>query len=180
MAIVDTDSLVSEVISGAASVAGDVGTAVVGELKKMGKTATGQITGKSTQSAPSSAFFQSKAPKGGSETLLSQIGQFGQMASGQISGRMADLTNADIAKMAKGDDQFSETAQAEVRAKIKKIYEEYAVKRAREEEQRQLLEQQQDQEKKKLDVSKAARKQQGQVNSAIAKTRAEIKNYGAE
>lgn len=176
----DSNNLVSEIAGEVVHVAGNVGTAVVGELKKVGKTATGQITGKTTQPAPLSPLSQTKVIKGGSETLMGQIGQFGRTASGQISGQMPDLMNADIAKMAKSDELFSETARAEVRAKIKRIYEEYAAKRAREEQQRQLLEQQQEQEMNKLEVSKLAKKQQEEVNPAIAKTRAEIKNYGAE
>lgn len=125
---------------GIGSVVGDIAGAVGEELKKIGKTAVSQITGK---------------PGDGQSQVSAQ----------------------DLKTLKAQDQKFSKKGEAEVKAKIAQIYAEYAAKKAREQKQEATVQQQQEQEK--TQVLEQARKQEV-ITTPIAKTRAEIKNYGAE
>ena len=98
-----------------------------------------------------------------------------------MTGSEPTFDGSQLAKMAKKDEEFSAQEAAAIRAKINRVYQEYAVKRAREQQQRQIEEQRRDQEKKEVVRLQKNEKQEGMdVAVAQAKARAEIKNYGAE
>lgn len=124
---------------GIGGIAGDIAGAFGEELKKIGKTAVSQVTGK---------------PQDQGTAIV-----------------------ADLKAMQKGDRQFSKQGEAEVKAKIAQIYAEYAAKRAKEQKQEQLVQERQE-EQRKLEVGEI--KKQEMADPSIAKTRPEIKNYGAE
>lgn len=114
------------------------------------------------------------------ETVGEEVKKIGKTAVSQITGRPQDQNApaaSDLKAMQKGDRQFSQKGEAEVKAKIAQIYAEYAAKRAREQKQEAAVQQQQEQEK--TQVLEQAKKQEV-ITTPVAKTRAEIKNYGAE
>ena len=109
-----------------------------------------------------------------------ELKKFGKTAVSQVTGKPQDqgtATVVDPKAMAKSDKEFSKQGEAEVRARIAQIYQEYAAKRAKEQKQEQLV-QNRKEEQGKLEVGEV--KKQEMADPSIAKTRAEIKNYGAE
>lgn len=177
----DSGGIVGEIVD----TLGDVAGAAADELKKFGQSATSQISGHPSQAAQPTKGDISKvksAVSGGSagdETAISEIKDFGKTFLGQITGQVAPSDSSSITKMAKEDKKFSEVESAKVKAKISQIYQEYAAKRDREEQQKEMLQKQQEEQTKQIEEQK--KKQEiDATNPAIAKTRAEIKNYGAE
>lgn len=176
----DSDGILSEI----ADVVGDVAGEAADELKKFGQTAGSQISGQSGQASqqPGSADISKvRTATGGSATeqsAVDEIKDFGKSFLAQITGH-TDVAGGEVAKMAKADNKFSQVESAKVKAKINQIYQEYAAKRAKEQQQQTLAKQQQ--EKEKVVQLQKEKKQEGMdVAIAQAKTRAEIKNYGAE
>lgn len=135
-------------LSDIAETIGDVAGAAAGELKKFGQTAASQISGHAAGT--------------------------GQPTKPDI----AKVKSAEIAKMAKADNKFSQVESAKIKAKINQIYQEYAARRAREEKQQKMVVEQQSEQKKAIEEDQ--KRQEMDINPAITKTRAEIKNYGAE
>lgn len=162
---------------------GDVAGEAAGELKKFGQSAGAQITGGDTRSLQQSKGDIAKANKAvgsssSDQTAVDEVKGFGKSFLGQITGHM-DAVGADIAKMAKADNKFSQVESAKIKSKINQIYQEYAAKRARDQQQRELVTKQQGGQIKQLEEQQKKESIKA-ANPAIAKTRAEIKNYGAE
>ena len=161
---------------------GDVAGAAAGELKKFGQSAGSQITGGDTRSPQQSKGDIAKAQKAvgsssSDQTAVDEVKGFGKSFLGQITGHM-DAVGADIAKMAKADNKFSKIESEKIKARINQIYAEHTAKRVREQQQKEVVENQQ--EEIKAAQQQQQKKEELGVNPAIAKTRAEIKNYGAE
>ena len=171
------------IVSGIADVAGDVAGAVVGELKKFGKSATSQVTGSTgpgddlTSAAKSAVKNASQGPSGDdNQSIFGEFKKIGQSATSQLTGGAVAVSEKDLQKMAKKDDDFSKKASSATVAKMNRIYEEYAAKRAREKQQAEMVEKQK--EEMKGEQEEEIKKEE--TNAAIQKTRPEIKNYGAE
>lgn len=157
-------------------VVGDIAGSVGGELAKIGKSAVGQISGKPTDSK--SPVNPSDITK--SADSQSEIKKAGQAIGAQITGGGGAQTDAEVAAMAQKDKEFSQAGVDQVRVKVKQIYEEYAAKKAREQRQQEAAREQQE-ERKKLEVEQLKKQERkSPVSPAIDKSRAEIKNYGAE
>lgn len=115
--------------------------------------------------------------------ILEELAKIGKTALSQILGTSEnyDLKHDDIKKMASEDDKFSESAISEQQAKIKAAYEAYYEQKRRREKLKEE-EEQKEEERKKMEEVNAERvvKQKMAIPLGVAKTRAEIKNYGAE
>lgn len=164
---------------------GDVAEAAAGELKKFGQSATSQISGHAGQAGgqPSKAdIAKAKNATGGGSpqdrSAIEEVKGFGKSVLDQITGH-TDQTQGDIAKMAKADNKFSQVESEKIKAKINQIYQEYAAKRAKEQQQQETLAKQQEEQTKQI-VEQKKKEEMVAANPAIAKTRVEIKNYGAE
>ena len=157
----DDDGIISEIAG-----------AVAGEFKKFGKSASSQITGSSNQT-PQQSTNAAKTTDTSAHSVLDEFKLLGKSAAAQISGHTDD---ANLATLAKKDKEFSKAAEAQVKARIASLYEEYAAKKAREQQQQVLVEKQQEE----VNAQQETEVKKQQTNSAIQKTRAEIKNYGAE
>lgn len=177
----DSGGILSEI----ADVVGDVAGEAVDELAKFGQTATSQISGHAGGTGQGTKADVSKIKNAttgavSDQTAVDEVKGFGKSFLGQITGHM-DAVGADIAKMAKADNKFSEVESAKVKAKINQIYQEYTAKRAREQQQQQVQEQKEEQGKAKAVQLQSEKKQEDMdVAVAQAKSKAEIKNYGAE
>lgn len=113
------------------------------------------------------------------EAVSDGFKKFGKSAVSQVTGTLQDqgtMTAADLKAMAKSDKEFSKNGEAEVKAKIARIYAEYAQKRAQEQQQQTLAKQQQGQEKSQIEEVK----KEEMKNPIVERAKAEIKNYGAE
>lgn len=149
-------------------------TSVLSQLKKFGQAATSQVTGLQLTDANSTP---AKSKHSDYEySLLGELKKLGQSATSQATGHEPPPSKGDVKAMAKSDDAFSKKESAVVAAKIKQIYAEYAAKKAQEGKQEEMVEKQQ--EEAKEEQKKEIKKEE--TNAAIQKTRAEIKNYGAE
>src|SRR3990167_302615 len=172
------DGIIGEI----ADVAGGVVAAVGDELKKFGKSAASQVTG--SQASPQKTAQPSAGSTGGDDAASAIVGEFKKLAhtvGSQVTGSEPTFDGSQLAKMAKKDEEFYAQEAAAILAKINRVYQEYAVKRAREQQQRQIEEQRRDKEKKEVVRLQKNEKQEGMdVAVAQAKARAEIKNYGAE
>jgi|SRR3989344_998261 len=112
--------------------------------------------------------------------FLGELKKIGKVAVSQITGVQSQTPTADdVAKLDKQDKEFSGSAQAEVEARIRAIYEEYEARRKKQE---MAAKQQQAQigEQKEKQEELLGKQQKDMPISAIEKTKAEIKNYGAE
>jgi len=137
-----------------------------GQLGGFGKSILGQVTGGDTSGEP-----DGPKPVVDDEGFLGGLKAFGASILGQVTGE-------DLERMKKKDDDFSQASQAQVRAKIQRIYQEHAQKRKQE---GQYVQQQQKQtEEQKKDFVKEKKKQQMDVTVAQTRANAEIKNMGAE
>ena len=128
-------------------------------------------------SSIASDVAETAAHVGGS--LLGELKNIGQAAVSQMTGNQAQTPRADdVAKLQKNEQEFTKEAIPEVQARIKAIYEEYAAKKRKE----QMVDQQQTEavEEQRQELEEAKKNMVDQSNPAIAKNRAEIKNYGAE
>lgn len=174
------DDVVSEVLDAVGDVAGAVG----GELKKFGQAVATQGTGRLQKNTSGSQSSPSTSTLGVKMSDVSPAGEFKkilQTAGSQITGHAPTFEADQIAKMAKKDEEFSNTEAAAVRARISQIYQEYAAKRAKEQKQKQLEEQQKEQEKAQVaQIGEKKKQEEMDVAVAQAKAKAEVKNYGAE
>lgn len=193
----DSGGVLGEIGSAVASVAGAVGD----ELKKFGQSASSQVSG----SAPSVQTNRDTSAvdqlTGFGTSLTSQItgssDTSGDNLRGKKSGKKADLSvigelsnfaksaasqvseGKVLEEMKASDAEFSEREAGVVRAKIARVYEEHAAKRKQEEEVKKQQEVQVEAQKKQTEQLKKT-EQNDEVNPAVAKSRAENKNYGAE
>lgn len=154
----------------------DLADETIGELSKLGKTALDQITGKSQSSDTASKLKGQTNQK--TPSLWNEITKFAQSATAQVSPGKP-ITSAEITKMAKKDDKFSQGGQEEVRQKILQIYREYEKKKKHKEMQEEHTEKQQEQQQ----VAELQQRQEAKsvISPAVGKARAEIgKNYGSE
>ena len=184
------DSLIGEVTSG-----------IAGEFSKLGKSVTSQITG-STPKDPSSStaakqvtgfgkaitgqLFGSKpestqkaksTPQPAS--FLDELKKMGSSVTAQVSGA-EDFTAEQVSQMAKKDEEFSKQESDVLRTRIAKVYEEYQAKKKQIDEEIKSKLTQEEQHQKEGEVLMQKNEEASFANPAIAKTRAEIKNYGAE
>lgn len=169
---------IGDVVSDIADTAGDVGGSILDELKKFGKSATSQVTG--SEPAPDNTISKASGAKqtsaGTGDEDHSIIGEFkklGQAAIGQVTGHEQA---AALLAMKKKDDAASKREYAQVSAKIKQMYQEYAAKKAREQRQEEVIKEHRDEQQKQLQEIK----KKEEPRADIQKTRAEIKDYGAE
>lgn len=183
------------------SLAGEVASGIAGEFSKFGKSLTSQVTGSTANNTPKAdaggqikgfgkaitgQIFGSK-PESAQKTksaskptsFLDELKKLGRSATAQVSGA-EDFTTDQISDMAKKDEEFSKQEADVLRAQIAKIYEEYQAKKKQidEEVKRKLV----GEEVRQKEANELMEKngEASFANPAIAKTRAEIKNYGAE
>lgn len=192
----DSGGVLGEIGSAVATVAGAVGD----ELKKFGQSATSQVSGGSNSGQTSRDTSAVDQLAGFGKSITAQI--TGSSASGdnlqsQKSGKKADLSvlgelsnfaksaasqvseGKVLEEMKASDAEFSEREAGVVRAKIARVYEEHNAKRKQEERVKKQQEVQVEAQKKQVEQFKKT-EQNDEVNPAVAKSRAEIKNYGAE
>jgi len=116
--------------------------------------------------------------------IADEFKKLGSTILSQIIGSSdnADLKHHEIKELAKDDREFSKAARAEVTARVKAYYDEYyAMNKKKQELQDEQKEKQKEEEKKLEELNeKKVSRDQLIISSEIAKTRAEIKNYGAE
>lgn len=117
--------------------------------------------------------------------FVNELKKIGQTAFSQILGTHPtdQIPNKDeLAEMAKKDEKFSIEEQAKIQAKIRAIYEEFEAMKKKRLQEKEQVEKLQEEEVKKLEElnEERVKEQELAVNPAIEKTRAEIKNYGAE
>lgn len=149
-------------------------TSVLTQFKKFGQSATSQVTGSQPSDANASPTNSKHADY--DYSLFGELKKLGQSATSQVSGHEMPISEGDMKAMAKSDEAFSKKESAAVAARIKQIYAQYAAKKSQEEKQEEMIEKQK--EEVKVEQKKEVKKVE--TNAAIQKTRAEIKNYGAE
>ena len=135
---------------------------------------TSNVAGDVAESATSAAgAFVNELKKIG-KTAFSQI--LGTNPNDQIPGKN------ELAEMAKKDEKFSIEEQAKIHAKIKAVYEEFEAIKRKKQQEKEAAQEVQEEETKKLEElnEERVKEQELAVNPAIEKTKAEIKNYGAE
>lgn len=118
-------------------------------------------------------------------SIVNELKKIGQTAFSQILGTHPTDQVPDkdeLAALAKKDQKFSIEEQAKIHAKIRAIYEEFEARKKKKEQEKEQVEEYQEEEVKKLEElnEERVKEQDLSVNPAIGKTRAEIKNYGAE
>ena len=113
--------------------------------------------------------------------FLGELKKIGQTAVSQITGsQQTQIPTADeVKKLDKNEQEFKKEAIPEVQARIRRIYEEYAARRRKEEIAKKQQEAQIGEQKEKQEEL-LGKQQKDMPISAIEKTKAEIKNYGAE
>lgn len=117
--------------------------------------------------------------KQGGKGLVGELKKVGQAAVGQILGLQGQVpSEEDLSKMKKEDKQFSQAAEAEVKAKIQAIYDECRTRRKEQKELEAKKEAEEEEVEKVAEINQLRRTRE--INPAVDKTRAEIKNYGAE
>ena len=172
-----------ELIGEAVGVAGDTVKTIGGELKQIGKSFTSQIGGANQSSVQPQAPDSISSKSGGSKhySLLDELKKVGQTAGAQISGHTDSAgQDFDIDARKKHDEESSKAEFESIRSKVDQIYREHAQKRAAEEQKKK------EEAMKVMEHKKQKREEIQQLkriegpNPAVAKTRAEIKNYGAE
>lgn len=129
----------------------------------------------------------SKMPTSSSNPIGNEFIKMGRAALNQILGRngqgTAPVSNEDLEKMKKGDDEFSEKEYLELRQKIQAIYDEYRAQKKKEEEEKKREEEQ----KKANQLARLYEMRKGpigagaDVSTAVSKGSAETgRNWGAE
>lgn len=169
---------------GASKQVGGFGKSVLSQITGGGSASTGQsqsqdameqlggfgssILGQVTGSAPAA-----DAPGGKSEPrgFWDELKAFGASALGQVSGQ-------DLQEMKRKDQEFSRASEAEVKARIKRIYAEHAQKGKQ--EGQYVQEQKKQVEEQKKEYKKQEKKQTMDVQMAQTRANAEVKNLGAE
>lgn len=136
------------------------------QLKGLGSSLFGQITG--SASGGDEGKTKSQTAHHG---FWDEIKAVGLSALGQVSGK-------DLEEMKQKDKEFSEVSAAQVEAKIKAIYDQYAAKR--QQEAAMEKQQQKQMEQQKQEITKERKKETMDVEVAQTKANAEIKNMGAE
>ncbi|HSX18847.1 MAG TPA: hypothetical protein VLE91_01795 [Candidatus Saccharimonadales bacterium] len=161
---------------GIGDIAGDVAGSIWGEVKKLGSSATSQVSGSApTPSADDVKAAQKSQAEADSKVQdSSEFKKLGQSILGQITGHQEPEQN--LEQMKKTDEDFSSREAAAVRAKIKAMYDQYAAKRAQLDQREAAVEKREEEVKEE---KKEVKKEQ-LANRAIEQTRAENKNYGAE
>lgn len=139
---------------------------IQGQLGGFGSSILGQVTG-ADDSGEAGAHNPSGKPRG----IFDEIKAFGLSALGQVSGK-------ELAEMKQKDDAFSEASEAEVKARIKAIYDQHAARRAQ--EAKHIDQQKKQVQEQKQEFVKEKKEQQMDVAIAQTKANAEIKNMGAE
>lgn len=165
-------SLTSQITGGSADTTSPVGDlSAKEEAKNFGKSIISQITGgKSPGGQKADVDMHSKYQY----SITGELSKLAKSATGQVS------WNRDLNDMAKADEDFSKREAEAIKVKIARLYEEHAAKRKQEEEARKQQEIQIEQQKTQMKVQTLEQKKHDFVNPAIARSRAEIKNYGAE
>ena len=118
-------------------------------------------------------------------TFVNELKKIGQTAFSQLLGTNPSDQIPDkdgLTEMAKKDEKFSIEEQAKIHAKIKAIYEEFEAIKRKKQQEKEAAQEVQEEETKKLEElnEERVKEQELAVNPAIEKTKAEIKNYGAE
>lgn len=184
----DDIRLPGDIIGEIVGVAGDVAKTVGGEMQKIGKSATSQIGG-SDQSGQSSNITASNVtdasslkPSGGKKdfSLFSELKAVGKTMGSQIAGGTQPDASTNVNELKKKDEEFSKSEVESIRVKVDQIYKEYAQKKVAEEQKKKEEAMKQHEEKRQKREEIQQLKKLDAPNPAIAKTRAEIKNYGAE
>lgn len=155
---------------GIGGVIGDVLGEVGSEIKKIGKSAVGQVTGSSDDSKTGNGD-SANSSQSADISVGGEAASFGKGIVAQVTGR-------DLDEMKTADDKFSEQGQEEIKARIAAIYSQHAQKRRREEEMKKRQEVQVETQKKEF--KEQEKKQSMDVTVAQTKANAEIKNMGAE
>lgn len=182
----DISDLLGEFTSGITAGASQIGN----EFKKVGQTAVSQVTGsvasppgpadeKAIKDAAAKAGIGGANSSGDSNSVWGEFKKLGKSATSQVSGN-EDVGQDALSKMTKKDKDFSDVEYAAVRAKVKQIYEEYEAKKKKEEA---MLKQQKgvvEEQKKEVEELQQEKKKEEFIDPAIQRSRAEIKNYGAE
>lgn len=160
------------------------GATAINEAKNLGKFASTQtgianlhsslgVRSVSKQELPQSHLT-------GSPSTFGELRKFGHTAARQTGIRQPHLSPTGMASMTSPNDATSEAEAEQIKKKIHAIYEEYEQKRkAKVAQQRQMAATQVEQRKARNFEIEQVKKREN-VNPAIAKTRAENKNYGAE
>lgn len=163
-------SVTAQVSGGAGSAQTNQDASAVDQLTGFGKSLTSQITGADTSGGD---LQGKKSGKKANFSVLGELSNFAKAATSQVSeGKVLE-------EMKASDAEFSEREADVLKAKINRIYEEHAAKRKHEEEVKKQQEVQVEVQKKQAEQFKKI-EQNDEVNAAIAKSRAENKNYGAE
>lgn len=172
-------------------------TSAVGQLGKLGSSIVGQVTGDSVGPAVGS---------GDSLDAAGQLGGFGKSIVGQVTGSDTSVTEnvpvrtaggnfwdqikafgfsalrqvsgKDLEQMREKDRAQSMAGEAEVKARIQRIYQEHVQRRGQEEHYEEQQEKQIKEQQKEL--KKQEKKEQMDVTVAQTKASAEKKNMGAE
>ena len=114
-------------------------------------------------------------------TLVEEIKKFGESFLSQAFGSGQKIPSEDeLKKMTKNDDTFKKQPEAEVQAKIRAIYEEHQARLRKRKLEEEEEKKQEEEARKVAELNQLRVQKQELANVAIAKTRAEIKNYGAE
>lgn len=162
---------VTETVKGVAGTAGS-------ELKKAGKSMFGQVGGSSSASASQASAASDKTTPHYNYSPKGETKKFGLNILSQVAG--TKLSYGEIEQMRQKDEEFSSVAHGQLRDKINAMYANHQQRRRQEAENRQHQEEQVKQEKKQHELELRKTSNEPWESPAIAKTRAEIKNYGAE
>lgn len=166
-------SLTSQITGGSADTTSPVGDlSAEDEAKNFGKSIISQITGGKSQGGQKADVDKHSKYQ---YSITGELSKLAKSTAGQVSGKVPSAS-----EMAKADEEFSAREAEAVKVKIARIYEEHAARRKQEEETSSQEALQKEQQKKQIDAQVLEQKKQDFVNPAVAKTRAEIKNFGAE
>lgn len=163
--------VVTETVKGVAGTAGS-------ELKKAGKSMFGQVGASSSGLASQKPAAASKTTPHYNYSARGETKKFGLNILSQVAGTKRSYS--EIEQMQKADEEFSSSAHSQLRDKIDAMYVNHQQRRKQEEENRRQQEEQAKQEKKQHELESRKTSNEPWESPAIAKTRAEIKNYGAE
>jgi len=176
---------ISDIVGGFAAGIADGASQIGGEFKKVGNTVVSQVTGSPAPAGSSGdASLKDAATRlgtgpGDNNSVWGEFKKMGKSIGSQVSGD-EDVSGGVLSAMTKKDEDFSQTEYAAVRAKVKQIYEEYEAKKKREEAMRVQQTEVVNEQKKEMEELKVEKKKEEFVDPSVQKSRAEIKNYGAE
>lgn len=150
----------------------------VGEFKKAGKSMFGQVGGNSPGSASQTSAASGKTTPHYNYSPKGETKKFGLNILSQVAGTKHSYS--EIEQMQKADEEFSSSAHSQLRDKVNAIYASHSQKQKQEAENRRQQEEQVKQERKQQELESRKKSHESWESPAIAKTRAEIKNFGAE